>query len=224
MGKSTLVCENIIPIACCYTPLPLPLHLTVLHPTSDIVHTCTCSSVTLATTLLLCAKQSTTWSQFRRTLNPLVRTLPHFFSFSLSLSLALTVFFLQIQRPSTQSCEFCECIRREVNLLFLLLWLYSYENCPPPATLDPPLLSPPYIVRTILIYTRSHCMPVYRGDPTVSTVCVVAYVLHCIALCVLTPGSVVHYTRLELSISSMCLVLIRVHAPVNQVETLALPC
>ena len=48
--------------------------------------------------------------------------------------------------------------------------VYSYENCPPPATSDPPLLSPPYIVRTILIYTRSHCMPVYRGDPAVSAV------------------------------------------------------
>ncbi|CAI8037275.1 BRISC and BRCA1-A complex member 1 [Geodia barretti] len=45
--------------------------------------------------------------------------------------------------------------------------LYSiiYENCPPPPVPESPLLSPPYVVRTILIYTRSHSMPVYRGDP-----------------------------------------------------------
>lgn len=45
---------------------------------------------------------------------------------------------------------------------------YSYENCPPPTVPESPLLSPPYTVRTILIYTRSHSMPVYRGDPAVS--------------------------------------------------------
>ena len=44
----------------------------------------------------------------------------------------------------------------------------SYENCPPPVALDSPVLTPPYVVRTILIYTRSNSMPVYRGDPTVS--------------------------------------------------------
>lgn len=44
--------------------------------------------------------------------------------------------------------------------------LYSiiYENCPPPPNTDNPLLPPPFVVRAILLYGRSHCMPVHKGD------------------------------------------------------------
>jgi len=48
--------------------------------------------------------------------------------------------------------------------------LYSiiYENCRPPPPTDSPVLPPPFIVRAILLFGRSHSMPVYRGDVTVS--------------------------------------------------------
>ena len=58
------------------------------------------------------------------------------------------------------------------QLLFdqLLLGSSRYENCPPPPPTENPLLPPPYVVRAILLYGRSHCMPVFRDDVTVGEV------------------------------------------------------
>ena len=44
---------------------------------------------------------------------------------------------------------------------------HSYENCRPPPPMDNPVLPPPFVVRAILLFGRSHSMPVYRGDVTV---------------------------------------------------------
>ena len=51
---------------------------------------------------------------------------------------------------------------------FYLLLPSSYENCPPPPPTENPLLPPPFVVRAILFYGRSLCMPIFKGDVVVS--------------------------------------------------------
>lgn len=43
------------------------------------------------------------------------------------------------------------------------LFSLVYENSPPPSQSNLQI-PPPYIVRVILLYGRSHCLPIYKGD------------------------------------------------------------